>query len=138
MKRFALSCGVILTASMGGEAVSAQVLSPQRLVTPVLEVGQRYPTGIQLSEAQRRGLRWGAQIGVFAGLGAAWWAWDRQQDDCVGLGWVGGAGTLALYIGVGMLGGMVAGGAVGLGVGTIVDDDGEARSAVELRFRIAP
>jgi hypothetical protein len=138
MKRLALSCIVILTASMGGDAASAQVVSTQSFVTPVPEAGQRYPMGIQLSETQRRGMRWGAQIGVFAGLGVAWWAWDRQQDDCIGLGCVGGAGALALYMGVGMLGGMVAGGAVGLGVGTIVDDDGEARSTVELRFRIAP
>jgi hypothetical protein len=37
-----------------------------------------------------------------------------------------------------MLGGMVAGGAVGLGVGTIFDDSGESQSTLELRVRLAP
>jgi hypothetical protein len=123
---------------MGGDAVSAQVVSTQSFVTPVPEVGRRYPTRIQLSETQRRGMRWGAQVGIFAGLGIAWVAAVPDDDECLELECVGRAAALPFYLAVGMLGGMVAGGAVGLGVGTILDDSGESQSTLELRVRLAP
>jgi len=128
MKPLTLSCIAI--------AIDAQALSPPSLP----HAGQRYPTpGFSLSETQRRGMRWGAQIGIFAGLGVAWiTAVPDHDDECPNFECVGRAVALPFYLAGGMLGGMVAGGAVGLAIGTIVDDGGEPRSTLELRVRLAP
>jgi hypothetical protein len=130
---------------MGGSAAYAQAPTPvidpwmtSWVAASMTEEGQRYPTpGFSLSESQRRGMRWGAQIGIFAGLGIAWIA-AAPDDDCEGFQCVGQAAALPLYVGVGLLGGMVAGGAVGLAIGTLVDDGGEPRSAMELTISFAP
>jgi len=123
----------------GAAAADAQEMSSPRIVAPVTATGQRYPTpGFSLSESQRRGMRLGAQVGLFAGLGIAWIAAVPDDDDeCPEFECLGNAVALPFYLVGGMLGGMVVGGAVGLGVGTIVDDGGESRSSVELRVRIA-
>ena len=141
MKPLTLSCIAIVVASIVGSArAHAQELSAPWVVTSTPLAGQRYPyPGFNLSETQRRGMRLGAQIGVFAGVGIAWMAWTPDDDDeCPNFACIGRAVALPLYLAGGMLGGMVAGGAVGLGVGTLVDDGGERRSTLELRVRLAP
>jgi hypothetical protein len=135
-------CGIALVVGSIGGAVGAdaQERADSWVVTSTTSAGQRYPTpGFSLSEAQRRGMRLGAQIGMFAGVGIAWMAWTPDDDDeCPNFECLGRGMVLPLYLVGGMLGGMVAGGAVGLGVGTLVDDDGARRSALELRVRLAP
>jgi hypothetical protein len=139
MRRLGLCCIAILIPPMGGEVASAQVSSTQSFVTSLPEAGQRYPTAIQLSETQRRGMRLGAQVGMLAGVGIAWVAWTPDDDDeCPNFHCIGKGIALPFYLVGGMLGGVVAGGAVGLGVATIVDDDGGRRAALEVRVRLTP
>jgi hypothetical protein len=147
MKLLAVSCIVVAVVSIAGSAkahaqvssAAAAPLASSWITTSMPEAGQRDPTpGIQLSETQRRGMRWGARIGIIAGLGIAWLVAVPDDDECVELECVGRAAALPFHLAVGMLGGMVAGGAVGLGVGTIFDDSGESQSTLELRVRLAP
>jgi hypothetical protein len=140
MMKLTLPCVAIAVVSIGGPArAHAQELAAPWVAASAMVGGQRYPTPFSLSETQRRGMRWGAQIGVFAGVGVAWLAWKPDDDDeCPNFECLGRGVLLPFYLVGGMLGGMVAGGAVGLGVGTLVDDGGERRSTLELRVRLAP
>ena len=117
---------LMLLASASSEAYAQEIELP--IDASASDADDWLP--LPLSDSQRHGMRWGAQIGIFAGLGAA--LLIAKHDDCESYECVGDAGSLPLYIGAGMLGGMVVGGAVGLAIGTWVDDEGEARAAMSL------
>ena len=127
--------------SAGGSAAGQAPLRPTQR-TEALDLArfeaQQRPVPIpRLSKAQRRGLRVGAQLGIFAGLGIAWMvAAPEEGENCANFECIGRAAAFPIVLGAGMLGGMITGGAVGLVIGSMLDDEGDPRSTVGLSVRM--
>jgi hypothetical protein len=130
-----------LTNKAAAQTGARSLLTPSgtdsRLVNPGFELQSRSQLPSprpRWSETQRTGMRWGASAGALVGMLVGW---SLVPDDCSEPGCDSAvAGAKAIYLAAGAMAGVVVGGAVGLVVGTAVDDGGAEHAFVALQVRV--